>query len=232
VTREEFQAELLRRGYSPHTIRAYLRAFEYVSQPQAEAIEKVPAQAVWQYVSVLKICGIPVEPATRMRARERAAQAKFQARRPSTPLHYNALIRIPMRSRPLARFIAATGMRISSALSLCWEDIQDGRVFVRRAKGRRPYVIPLPGKVDLPPRGAPNERVFRIHERMFRRDLAKAGLTPHGLRRAFATQLLQRNVPISTVARLLNHSSVAVTQGYYQPSDADLLAAMEVLPWT
>ena len=53
---------------------------------------------------------------------------------------------------------------------------------------------------------------------LLRRLAAKAGIEkrvhPHGLRHTFAVELEARGVPVTTISKLLGHSSVAVTARY------------------
>ena len=51
---------------------------------------------------------------------------------------------------------------------------------------------------------------------------AKAGLvgvTPHALRRTFATKLRELGVAIDTISRYLGHASILTTAGYFDPRD-------------
>jgi integrase/recombinase XerC len=65
--------------------------------------------------------------------------------------------------------------------------------------------------------------------------LAKAAglddVSVHVLRHSFAKNLVDAGVGLEKVASLLGHSSVAVTQRYITPSQADLQAATEAVVW-
>jgi site-specific recombinase XerD len=53
-------------------------------------------------------------------------------------------------------------------------------------------------------------------------------VTPHTLRRTYATDLLNRGVRLEVVSRLLGHSTTAVTEKFYAHlSDARLRAELE-----
>jgi integrase/recombinase XerC len=61
-------------------------------------------------------------------------------------------------------------------------------------------------------------------------EAAGVEVTPHTLRHTFATRLLREaGADMVTVAALMGHSSVATTAIYTQPSEADLVEAVEGL---
>ncbi len=70
-----------------------------------------------------------------------------------------------------------------------------------------------------------------IHAIVTRR-ARRAGLTnitPHSLRRTFATKLKQLGVAIDTISRYLGHSSVLTTVGYFNPRDDGAAKTVERL---
>lgn len=64
--------------------------------------------------------------------------------------------------------------------------------------------------------------------RRMAKELAKSythiDVKPHMLRRAFATRLANRGMPISMIQKLLGHEDIKTTQGYIQVGLADVLA--------
>jgi site-specific recombinase XerD len=58
---------------------------------------------------------------------------------------------------------------------------------------------------------------------MLRRLAAKAEITkrvhPHGFRHTFAVELEAAGTPVTTISKLLGHSSVAVTARYLNPRE-------------
>ena len=73
-----------------------------------------------------------------------------------------------------------------------------------------------------------------IHKRLMRyRTLAKVSLTAHRLRHSFANDLLNADVPVTTIQKLLGHRWLETTQVYVQANDhqvqADYYAACQKL---
>jgi integrase len=157
------------------------------------------------------------------------------------------------RTRALIAVLAYTGLRISEALSLRWSD-WDGRSTLRvtKAKGGRPRAVPVPralrdhlthwrtaltaerlastrwdGSVDwlLPSEAGTQWDPHNARKRFA--PIAKAtcpGATPHSLRHATATMLLEEGVTIRVVADVLGHSSTRITQDVYSHVTARLTA--------
>lgn len=70
--------------------------------------------------------------------------------------------------------------------------------------------------------------------RLFRRVLARAGLTnagitPHSLRHAFASFLVRAGVDVATISELLGHASIATTSIYLHTTDGSKREAVERL---
>lgn len=60
-----------------------------------------------------------------------------------------------------------------------------------------------------------------IHKRlMVYRELAGVSFTAHQLRHTFATNLVEEDVPIPTIQKLMGHAWIATTQGYLLVSDS------------
>lgn len=105
-------------------------------------------------------------------------------------------------------------------------------------KTSSPYMITLNSEIrpifDSIKEGPifPGWTIVTINER-FRRVADAAGfpeLTPHGLRHTFASDLLDKGVPIEIISKMLNHSSIEITLKFYAHlAKGRLDASFEVL---
>lgn len=147
-----------------------------------------------------------------------------------------------IRMHALVEVLYATGLRVSELVALpIGVAIRDERFFIVRGKGGKERMVPLSAKArtamkqwldvrkhipafeDSPwlfPAGSESGYLPR---QVFARDLkvlaARAGISsakisPHVLRHAFASHLLQNGADLRAVQQLLGHSDISTTQIY------------------
>jgi integrase len=143
-----------------------------------------------------------------------------------------------------------TGLRISEVLRLHSKDLirrgLDYSLNITRSKKLKanPEVLPIPRELgqalddyiqsaDLKP-SAP---LFPGHENSYRyqiRECARrAGIEnwqtihPHSFRHGFVYDKAQKGIHPYVLSKLTGHSSLSITLQYYQPTEADLRAAIE-----
>jgi integrase/recombinase XerD len=151
----------------------------------------------------------------------------------------------PGRDRALLKLLYATGMRISEACGLNWEDFierDDGTIQVSiLGKGGKRRVVLVPdsvwvevealrgGDADESPvfvsvRGRRRLDRSSVH-RIIKEAALKAGVNPkisaHWMRHANASHALQRGASLPLVKESLGHSSIAVTDIYLHASPKD-----------
>jgi len=141
------------------------------------------------------------------------------------------------RDRALFELLYATGARVGEATGALMRDYQAELALLRlRGKGQRERVVPVgraarealadhhgdraapeptaPLIASVRGRALTRDRVLRL----LRRYATAAGIatvpSPHGLRHAFATHLLEGEADVRAVQELLGHASVATTQLY------------------
>ncbi|MDP4508500.1 site-specific tyrosine recombinase XerD [Nonomuraea turcica] len=146
---------------------------------------------------------------------------------------------LTLRNRALLEVLYGTGARISEAVGLAVDDLEDDQVRLR-GKGGRTRVVPLgryahsaldayvvrarPGLLAHG-RGTPavflNARGGRLTRQGAWEVLQTAaeragldGISPHVLRHSFATHLLDGGADVRVVQELLGHASVTTTQVY------------------
>lgn len=153
----------------------------------------------------------------------------------------------PARDRLAMELIYGGGLRVSEAVGMNYGAVDFGDGVARvRGKGNKERICPL-GKVALAllkefrgnyaPGAQPEDPVLtgvpggermtaRAVQRMLKKYLALAGLpmdlTPHKLRHAFATHLLNAGADLRVVQELLGHARLATTQVYTHLSVARL----------
>ena len=145
-------------------------------------------------------------------------------------------IEIEIRDKAMIEMLYATGMRISELLNLKIIDMDTQRCVVKViGKGSKERLIPFgesaleainnylsvrknstSKEVFLSNRGTKMSRVAfwkRIKIYLIRTNL-KESISPHTLRHAFATHLLNRGADLRSVQLLLGHSDLSTTQIY------------------
>lgn len=143
-----------------------------------------------------------------------------------------------MRDRAILEMFFSTGLRISELCALAMDDINIKRgEFSVRGKGGKIRVVFLSDRAQKALETYLNkstkvddERLFpmtaRSIQRMIKRYAIAAGITkkvtPHVLRHAFATDLLQNGADLRSVQALLGHANIATTQVYTHVTDRQL----------
>lgn len=151
------------------------------------------------------------------------------------------------RNKALIILIYSSGIRINEALNLKWEDISDSycRISGKGSKIRYVPLIPIAKetikeyKESLEKEGIKTEKEEYIFKgsrlkkwqassaaRMLRKIAEKNNLqklSPHSLRHACATHLLQAGTNLRTIQALLGHSNLETTKTYIQHSLTDLM---------
>lgn len=144
-----------------------------------------------------------------------------------------------MRDYALILFLYASGCRVSEALNVQREDIVDGWLKIRFAKGEKERVVPLaPMAIEalesylqheqmqssylwLNYRGEVLSRIsaFKIVKKYL-------GVSPHVLRHSFASSLIIGGADLRVVQELLGHSSLETTQIYTHIQKQNLAQTM------
>ncbi len=156
-----------------------------------------------------------------------------------------------LRNRAIFEILYASGLRISEALSLRWEQVrrEDELILVHGKGSRERWVPTSPRALDwlfryrneaweawasisprkyrdhifLSRRGAPLSRMGAW--KLFHARSLESGVDdvhPHVLRHSFATHLLQGGADVRAVQLLLGHQSLATTERYLKISDQEL----------
>lgn len=155
------------------------------------------------------------------------------------------------RMHALVEVLYATGLRVSELVSLpLTVALRDERFFVVRGKGDKDRMVPLSAKAreamrcwlderNRDPKQAESVFLFpsasesgHLPRQVFARDLkglaaragiASAKISPHVLRHAFASHLLQNGADLRAVQQLLGHSDISTTQIYTHVLEERLL---------
>ena len=154
------------------------------------------------------------------------------------------------RDAAIFTLLYGAGLRISEALGLKRRDAPFGDTLTIKGKGGKSRRAPiLPAVRDAldaylaqcPYAGEPDDPLFfsvrgkALAARVVQRDMkalrARLGLpesaTPHALRHAFATHLLEAGGDLRAVQELLGHSSIAATQRYTEIDSVSILRVYE-----
>jgi integrase/recombinase XerC len=152
---------------------------------------------------------------------------------------------IAVRDKAVLTLLYACGLRISEALSLTRNQLQDNPLVIK-GKGGKTRLVPLLPEARaavehyltlLPFPTAPNEPLFRgakggplnprLVQLLMQRLRSALNLpdtaTPHALRHSFASHLLGNGADLRVIQDLLGHASLSSTQIYTEVNRAHLL---------
>lgn len=221
-----FAADLGRRGYAPATLSRKLSALRGLCRSLTER-------------GVLAADPTRLLPGPRRRRHlprsltVAEAEALLAAADGTDPLR--------LRDRLLLELLYGCGLRSAEAVGLRLRDVRPAQAeLVVRGKGGRTRVVPLGepaaaalrrylerGRGDEPlllsVRGRPlctaDVRRLVVH---YGRLAGVADVSPHMLRHAYATHMLERGADLRVIQELLGHASVSTTQVYTHVSGAHL----------
>jgi site-specific recombinase XerD len=116
--------------------------------------------------------------------------------------------------------LLSTGMRLSEVLSLRTNDIDLKRRMIRViGKGGKERIVYMTSWcaeiVSKYVKGANNDRIFRVSARTVQRWVKELlGVSPHGIRHAFAVMYLARGGNVRALQKILGHSKLSTTEVY------------------
>lgn len=151
-----------------------------------------------------------------------------------------------LKQRMILMVAYASGLRISEVLHLKIGDIDSGRMVLRVEQGKgavdryvmlspqllewlrsywkvvRPTHWLFPGKI--PGRSITPDAVTKACKKARRMSGIKKSITPHAMRHAFATHLLEDGTDVRTIQLLLGHRNLSTTARYLKVSTHSLCA--------
>ncbi len=154
------------------------------------------------------------------------------------------------RDSAMLELLYATGLRVGELVALDLSRLDRDSKLVRvLGKGGKERIVPfgevaaeaielyLHDRLELVRRGRGTDALFlnarggrltarsvrRLLERYLRDAALKSSLSPHSLRHAFATHLLERGCDLRSIQELLGHQSLSTTQKYTNLSTQRLL---------
>ena len=153
---------------------------------------------------------------------------------------------IGLRNKAILILLYGCGLRISEALSLNYDDVQNEDHILIKGKGEKERTVPMMPYIKkgienyleaCPKEIISGEALFigkrfsRLSPRIIQYALEKIRTalslpetaTPHALRHSFATHLLDSGGDLRTIQELLGHSSLSTTQKYTKVETSKLL---------
>jgi integrase/recombinase XerC len=158
------------------------------------------------------------------------------------------------RDRAMLELLYATGLRVGELVAIDLSSCElDQRLIRVRGKGGKERIVPfgepaeealrvyLRDRRRLVAEGKGTDALFlnarggrltarsvrRLMDRYLRVSALRAGLSPHSLRHAFATHLLEHGCDLRSIQELLGHESLSTTQKYTNLSTQKLLEVYE-----
>ena len=155
--------------------------------------------------------------------------------------------------RLVVRTMYYSGMRIGEAVTLKLEDVDFGRnlFHIRKTKGKSDRVVPISSKLaehlklylekERPDVASPwffalkkTGQISKVYVNLVMKESQqrlgwKNPITAHALRHSFASNLIQQNVNLVHVQKLLGHSDLRTTSVYTSAKTDDLALSVEKL---
>lgn len=147
--------------------------------------------------------------------------------------------------------MAYTGMRTGEVAQLAVNDIDFGRqVFMLKdTKTNTPRMVPLPPSIQavlrqytsdcqtrqlFPTRRNSKSKVvknsdwhYNFHKRINIMGIKRQGLTPYSLRHSFITRMLEEDVNIFKVQKIVGHKQLSTTAGYTHLTTKDIIKTIK-----
>jgi len=158
-----------------------------------------------------------------------------------------------LKHRTILTAAYAAGLRISEATHLKVTDIDSQRMMLRvcQGKGRKDRYVMLSPRLlellriywkavhpvlwlfpgDLPGQPITRDAVGQACQKARRASGIKKPITPHSLRHAFATHLLESGTDLRTIQLLLGHRSLATTSRYLKVATRAVCATASPFDW-
>jgi integrase len=133
-------------------------------------------------------------------------------------------------ARSAIMLLAYSGLRASELLALSQKELQRDTLLVAESKTGRPRQVPIAGAARPYLSAVPISLSYWELRKQFLVARKKAGLprevTLHTLRHTYASWLLEKDVDLYTVSKLLGHSSIYTTQRYAHLAQKQLKKAV------
>jgi len=158
-----------------------------------------------------------------------------------------------LKHRTILTAAYAAGLRISEATHLKVTDIDSQRMMLRvdQGKGRKDRYVMLSPRLlallreywkavhpalwlfpgDLPGQPITRDAVGQACQKALRASGIKKPITPHSLRHAFATHLLESGTDLRIIQLLLGHRSLATTSRYLKVATHTVCATASPFDW-
>jgi integrase len=148
--------------------------------------------------------------------------------------------------RPIVETSLLSGMRAGELLSLRWEQIVNGMIYLKDTKGNKPRQIPISDRLEQVFKEVRHRHQFKSSyvfcnkdgnrfndiRASFKSACRKAGIIDfrfHDLRHTFASHLVMRGVGLRAVQELLGHCDIKLTMRYAHLAPGHLRDSVNVL---
>lgn len=142
---------------------------------------------------------------------------------------------LPLRERVLFSVLYSSGIRVSEAAKLLWDDwdAERGTLRIRQGKGRKDRVALLSRDANRLlatwRQRQPQPRIFPWSPRWIEKLCARYGLHPHQFRHALGTHLMEHHADLRAVQEILGHANLQTTQLYLHVTQSHLESQYQLL---